>query len=109
MRSAMRPCQVALVFACSSLMRGALSASPALSAASSTRAASSRNTASATACGGVVADQARIGPERHLRKEMRTLAVARLGREAQRRERHHVGRDEAADRLDLAAALVDLL
>src|SRR6266853_363751 len=59
--------------------------------------------------GGVVADQARIGPERHLRIEMRTLAVSRLGREAQRRERHHVGRDEAADRLDLAAALVDLL
>src|SRR5712671_2438931 len=30
--------------------------------------------------GGVVADQARIGPERHLRMEMRTLAVSRLGR-----------------------------
>src|SRR5712664_313006 len=59
--------------------------------------------------GGVVADQTRVGPERHLRIEMRALAVARLGREAQRRERDDVWRDEAADRLDLTAALVDLL
>jgi hypothetical protein len=51
----------------------------------------------------------RIGPERNLRMEVRALPVARPGREAQRRERDYVGRDEAADRADLAAALVDLL
>src|SRR5258706_609618 len=53
--------------------------------------------------GGIVADQARIGPERHLRIEMRALPVARLGSEAQGRERDDVWRDEAADRLDLTA------